>query len=287
MFALLFTACLAFASPDTAETEPAEPAPTEETVTESVEEESAAPAEEIANSPAAGGATGPSLSQAFAAPAPEIRGKKLAIAGLLTSGVTLTASLMQGLCNPTAYFESCEQPLLLTALVGVPAGIIIASVGGIQWANSSKKARNFDPQTAQTTGGKTTSGKQATSGKKSTSIEAKWAHLEGKDQIRKGTTLIVVGSLGMVGAAASVSAGMAALAASGHYTGFFALAAGVGGAILIVPPSIAAITVGSILVHKGRKNLKTAQEYAPSQFQASLTPMLTRNGGGLALQGRF
>jgi hypothetical protein len=281
MFALLFTACLAFASPDTAETEPAEPAPTEETVTESAEEESAAPAEAVANSPATGGATGPSLSQAFAAPPPKIRGKKLTIAGLVTSGVSLTASLMGGLCSPTAHYGSCEQPLAVTALVGVPTGIVMASAGGIQWAITSKKARNFDPQAANTTSVKSTSGKRATS------LEAKWAHLEGQKQIRKGTALIVAGSFGMVGGAASVGAGFGAMAASGHYLGAIFALAGIGGAILIVPPSLAMIIVGSVLVHKGRNSLNTALEYSPSKFHASVVPMTTRNGAGLALQGRF
>jgi hypothetical protein len=204
---------------------------------------------------------------------------------LFTSGVSLTAALMTGLCSPYAYYESCEQPLSLTALVGVPTGIVMASAGGIQWAITSKKARDFDPQAANRTGG----GATTTSGKRATSLESKWAHLEGQRQIRKGTTLIVVGSLGMVGGAASVGAGFGAMAATGHYLGVIFALAGIGGAILFVPPSLAMIIVGSVLVHKGRKSQSTAHftEYSPPRAYASIVPITTRYGAGLALQGRF
>ncbi len=94
----------------------------------------------------------------------------------------------------------------------------------------------------------------------------------------------------MVLAATSVGAGFAAAFSAGHWLGGIFAIAGVGLAAILTPISIAAITVGSIMMHKGKKEQLgyLLEESEHSQTYAYIAPITTEHGGGgLALSGRF
>jgi hypothetical protein len=274
MFAILFATGLAFANPDATETEPAEPTPTEEAAAERVDEEAAdnteeaaAPVEEVVASEV----EGPTLSEAYAAQPPEIKGRKVLIAGAITSGVSVVNLLVYPSVNPD-----------ISAIhgYGIPISLILLSAGSIQMSRTKKDLSYFNSQTTDTTGG------SFSAAARRDRRRATWNQLQGKQLVRRGTTAIVLGSVGL-----AIATPLTIIAASctDDIVCLLAWAVLGGGSIIIAVPSIAMITVGSLKVRQGKqlREEAAAAVQQPPKFHASLVPMTTRNGAGLALQGRF